>query len=254
MTLVGIPLGIAIGLVLGLVGAGGALLATPLLVLAGNFSFLAASTGALFVVFFASIAALLTRGVAPGIFKRALLAVFLGTAGSIPGAWLSGVISEVTARYVLMAVLLTAAILSWNSHKVATRESSEVATIPMVGLFVFAGFLTGLTGVGGGFILIPGIVRILKLHFHEAVSLSLLVVTGNSLIALATRLLSGVTFTSEELPTVAIVVISAVVGSVVGASMSSKLNRKLIQRSFSMLALVLIAVLAYELSFEVLAP
>lgn len=237
------PIGIAIGIVLGLVGAGGALLATPLLLTVGGFSFAAASTGALFVVFFASIAALLVRDRAGLSYKRAGLAIALGTVGSVPGSFLAQRISDQTAAYLLIGVLALAAVVTWNSDRAHTDENHKPHIFISMALFVFVGFLTGLTGVGGGFVLIPGLVVLLRVPFNKAVALSLLVVSGNSLISIATRFIEGVNLVSSQWVTVAIVVSTAVVGSLIGAKLSTRLNRKIVQRSFSVLAIILCAVI-----------
>jgi uncharacterized membrane protein YfcA len=82
MLAVGLLVGVFIGAVLGIVGSGGALLATPLLVLVGGLSFAEASTGALFVVFFASCTAFVLREKHKVQWKTALTAILLGSIGS----------------------------------------------------------------------------------------------------------------------------------------------------------------------------
>ena len=62
MLLVAIPIGVLIGILLGLVGSGGSLLGTPLLILVGGFSFYDASTSALFIVLISSIGGTGTAG------------------------------------------------------------------------------------------------------------------------------------------------------------------------------------------------
>jgi uncharacterized membrane protein YfcA len=247
---VGLLVGVFIGAVLGIVGSGGALLATPLLVLVGDFSFAEASTGALFVVFFASCTAFALREKHKIQWNTALIAILLGSIGSIPGAWLSTQISETTSSIILVFVLALAAFTTWNSEKTKKLVNESVSRYLLGLLFVFAGLLTGLTGVGGGYILIPGLLILTTLKFREAVSLSLLVVIGNALIALSTRLIQGVRFNLEDGSVISMVVIAAVIGSAVGAKASNKLNRKVVQRGFSILTLGLIVLVAFESSIR----
>ena len=246
MLAVGLLVGVVIGTVLGIVGSGGALLATPLLVLVGGLTFAEASTGALFVVFFASCTALALRKTYKLHWKTALVAILLGSIGSIPGSWLAIQISELASAITLMAVLALASFATWNSEKTKPLANKAASRLLLAGLFVFAGLLTGLTGVGGGYILLPGLLILTTLQFREAVSLSLLIVVGNSLIALSTRLIEGVRFNFEDGSVITMVVLAAVIGSAVGAKISNKLNRKVTQRGFSLLTLALIALVAIE--------
>ncbi len=246
MLAVGLLVGVVIGAVLGIVGAGGSLLATPLLVLVGNFTFAEASTGALFVVFFASSTAFVLRKRDNLHWKTALIAILLGSIGSIPGAWLATQISELASSFVLMAVLALASFATWNSEKTKSRVSESAGRLLLAFVFIFAGLLTGLTGVGAGYILLPALLILTSLKFREAVSLSLLVVIGNALVALSTRLIQGVRFNLEDGSVISMVVIAAVIGSAVGAKISNKLNRKVVQRGFSILTLGLIVLVAFE--------
>lgn len=242
----GLPIGVAIGIVLGLVGSGGAILATPLLVLVGNFSFALASTGALFVVFFASVTAVLLRGVKKTHLKIALIGIALGAVGAVPGAWLANQISEGAALVILVGILVLAAIASWNNEALPKSSSKLLNRILLVTLFVLTGLLTGLTGVGGGYILIPGLLVLTALGFRESVSVSLLIIIGNSLISLAIRFSQDVEISIDQTQVIAIVVVSAIIGSVIGAKLSFKTNRKIAQRSFAILALALALVVTLE--------
>jgi uncharacterized membrane protein YfcA len=49
------------------------------------------------------------------------------------------------------------------------------------------GAVTGVLGVGGGFLAVPALVGVLGMRMRHAVGTSLLVITVNSLAALATR-------------------------------------------------------------------
>lgn len=249
MLLVGLPIGVAIGVLLGLVGSGGAILTTPLLVLIGNFTFAMASTGALFVVLFASITAAILRGVKKSHFKTATSAALLGSFGSIPGAWLANQISESTALVILVAVLVLASFTSWNNEGITKVSNKWLARTSLVILFVLTGFLTGLTGVGGGYILIPGLLMLTAIGFREAVSISLLIIIANSLVSLVVRFSQSIALSTNEVQVISIVVLAAVIGSVFGAKLSVKINRRVAQRGFAVLALVLAAVVTFEIVF-----
>jgi len=85
---------------------------------------------------------------------------------------------------VLFAVLMVAASLSMIRRKSPTQEPQEsqmnAASLAAYGLGI--GLVTGLLGAGGGFLLIPVLVVLMRLPMKTAVGTSLLIIAMNSLI------------------------------------------------------------------------
>lgn len=100
------------------------------------------------------------------------------------------------------------------------------------------GFLTGLFGVGGGFVIVPALALALALPMPEAIGTSLLVIAINSAFALATRLATSSIDWSVSLP----FTLAAMAGVLSGSKISDRLDA---ERSLRWFAGLLIAVAAY---------
>lgn len=226
--------GAVLGLVLGLLGGGGGVLAVPLLVAIG-LPFLQASTVSLVVVGTGAAAALVPHHRARRVdWPVGLTFGALGAAGSILGAWLaarmptpillgglaallvagasamlsSGLRARAAARSAYAGTSPGAAAepapvedpehllydgpeLAERTIAIATREqeapSSTRITPRVVGLASAVGVVTGLFGVGAGFVVVPALVAAMKLPVKRATATALVVIVMNSLVALAVR-------------------------------------------------------------------
>lgn len=247
MLLLSIPIGILIGAVLGLVGSGGALMSTPLLIMIGGFSFRDASTSALFVVLTSSILALWLRDT-DGISKKvAFSAIAWGTVGSPIGVWVSSFLPSQDSKILLTCILLLAAYLTWSSDK-REHDSTRGPAHPALAaaLFIFVGFMTGLTGIGGGYLIVPVLLLVLRVDFHLAIATSLVVVTFNTLVSLALRVSQGLDFNAEQWGSTAVIVTAALIGTAVGSVFSRRLNHAVVQRLFAILLVVLSSGLVWQ--------
>jgi uncharacterized membrane protein YfcA len=100
------------------------------------------------------------------------------------------------------------------------------------------GFLTGLFGVGGGFIIVPALTLALKLPMPEAIGTSLLVIVINSATALTTRIATASIDWAVTIP----FVVTAIAGVLVGGRIADRLDPK---RSLRWFAALLVAVAIY---------
>ena len=101
------------------------------------------------------------------------------------------------------------------------------------------GFLTGLFGVGGGFVIVPALALLLGLSMPVAIGTSLLVITINSAVALASRI---AIFTTIDWAVTIPFTISAVVGVLVGGRLAGRLDP---QKSLRWFVLLLVGVAIY---------
>ncbi|MFE6505047.1 TSUP family transporter, partial [Kitasatospora sp. NPDC057738] len=104
------------------------------------------------------------------------------------------------------------------------------------------GAVTGLLGVGGGFLAVPALVSVLRLPMRKAVGTSLVVIVVNSVVSLGTRL--TVTDISVDPAVFGPFVGAAVLGAWDGKRLAAKLSGAALQRAF---AVVLLAVAAFML-------
>ncbi|MDF3149753.1 sulfite exporter TauE/SafE family protein, partial [Streptomyces sp. T21Q-yed] len=104
------------------------------------------------------------------------------------------------------------------------------------------GAVTGVLGVGGGFLAVPALVNVVGLRMRSAVGTSLLVITVNSLVALAARSGSAV---SLDWTTVGPFAAAAILGAWDGKRLAAKVSGGTLQRIF---AYVLLAVAVFMLA------
>lgn len=188
--------GTATGIVLGLFGSGGSIIATPALLYLLDVapkSAIAMSLGIVAVT--ATIAAL--DNWKRGNVDVSVAAVFglFGVAGTYAGARL-GVVTPVVIQLVVFALVMYAA--AWRMLKPArlavpasVSASGGAAALPCTGLFspcmahmalhgVGVGVLTGFVGVGGGFLIVPALVLLSRIPMKIAVGTSLAIVAAKS--------------------------------------------------------------------------
>ena len=111
-------------------------------------------------------------------------------------------------------------------------DTNMVVKVIVAGSVV--GFLTGFFGVGGGFVIVPGLVLALGFTMPEAIGTSLLVITINSVVALSTRLQTG----SIEWGTVVPFSVASLLGVIVGSRLASTRDSSSLQRWFVALLVI----------------
>lgn len=102
------------------------------------------------------------------------------------------------------------------------------------GIGVATGLFSGLLGVGGGLIMVPGMTQLLKLRQHEAVGTSLLVIIPIAVVGALVLSRSH----DVDGPVGAILAVAAIIGAVAGARLSRMLSDRALRRLFAIAALV----------------
>lgn len=228
----GLLLGISIGTVLGVVGAGGAILAVPGLVAVMGLSATAATTSSIVIVGAAAFSGAARRVKTKNIdIKTGLIFSLLGFLGTLLGTRLVPLFPD-RVLIILFALLMFAAAIGMWRNQVHDKEITAGAW-PLVILTASGiGILTGLFGIGGGFLIVPALVLILGIKVKLAAGTSLVTITLNSVIALLLRhqywhlvpWSSTLVFTG-----------AAVIASFVTSPIASKLPTKVLARAFSIL-------------------
>jgi uncharacterized membrane protein YfcA len=235
MTLIlGLLLGATVGSVLGLIGAGGAILAVPGLVAVLGLSATAATTSSTIIVGSAALAGVIRRKNS-GTVKVQMGLTFsaIGIAGTFLGTALLKIVPE-NIVLIIFAVLMFSA-----AYALCCRTTPEVAPdspadkprwLAIVVAATVVGILTGLLGIGGGFLIVPALVIFLKVPAKIAAGTSLVAIAANSLLAFLLRFEFW-----DQIPVaeIAIFTLSAIIASVLLTPLSTKLNSKLLQRLFS---------------------
>lgn len=254
-------LGLVIGLTLGALGGGGAVLTVPALVHLLGQDARTATTSSLFIIGTSSLVAAVGHaragrvrwGVGAAFGATGLVA---GVAGSIANQHVDGdVLLLAFAGVVLLAALAMLANTAGPPSDLGGDErpadgrapggpAGRVAKVVVAGLTV--GFMTGFFGVGGGFVIVPALVLVLGLPMPAAVGTSLVVIAINSAGALLAR--AG---TAEfDWAVVVPFTLAAMVGSLGGKRVADRVSGEALTRVF---AVLLIAVGLYTGTTSLLA-
>ena len=260
MLVLSLIFGAVVGFSLGLTGGGGAIFAVPLLVYGLSVGPREAVGVSLAAVGMTAFVGTLERLRAKQVEVRTgLIFAFAGMLGAPFGSWLAGRISE-TLLLVLFAVLmLIVAGRMWlksstNEKSKCNTENGKPPTCPRdsMGQLVFtsrcamllvlvglaAGVLSGLFGVGGGFVIVPALVLFSGMSIHRAVATSLLVITLVSISGVSAHLVAGRTISPD---TTMLFVGGGVAGMFLGNLLGRRISGPALQRAFSV-AIVAVAV------------
>jgi len=175
------PGAIAIGVSLGLLGSGGSIITVPVLVyLLGQDEKLAIA-GSLFVVGNIALAGSLQYVRAKLIDWRNVFVFGLpGMIGTYLGAMIAAYVPGILQLAFFALVMLLASYMMLRPVALSNeaRERRETWKIAIDGLIV--GVITGLVGVGGGFLIVPALVLLGGLTIHTAVATSLVIIALKS--------------------------------------------------------------------------
>ncbi|GAB5495640.1 MAG: sulfite exporter TauE/SafE family protein [Phycisphaerales bacterium] len=234
-----------IGITLGLLGSGGSILTVPILVYLLGKDGKIAITESLAIV--GGIAAF---GVIPHARKKLVqwkIAAYFGvpglfgaSLGSVIGSYLPGALQLV----LFAAVMLTA---SWfmlrktrkDLHQQAEPRPSQAIWIIMLEGFA-VGIMTGIVGVGGGFLIVPSLVLLAGLSMHHAVATSLVVIVANSWAAFARYQFD---MADAGLPidwsTIALFIAVGAFGTFIGKAVGGRINQQALKRLFAVFLIVM---------------
>ncbi len=172
----------AIGAVLGFVGAGGAMLSVPILMYGFGFSAKSATTAALAIVFLAAASGAIPKARKGQILYRdALVIVGLGLVTNFGFATIADDLSDSFISTGFAAVLILAGLSMLRSPKFSEHTRMPISVLIVISLVI--GSITGLFGIGGGFLAIPVLVLFFGTPPAIAAGTSLLIIALNSLIS-----------------------------------------------------------------------
>lgn len=240
--IVALCFGLAIGLAVGAVGGGGAVLAVPVLVYAVGLGVHEATTVSLAVVALgaATGAAAQARGgfvcwASAGWFALA------ASAGSVAGTLANRALGGEALLLLFSAVMVAAARATWTRAGAGAALAGgcpQARVGPLLGAGLGVGALTGLVGVGGGFVVVPTLALGLSFGMREAMATSIVVVAVVSMTGLAAHLAAGGRL---DVPVTAAMGASAMAGAYAGPRLAGRFSTQALGRGFALLV-VLIAV------------
>jgi uncharacterized membrane protein YfcA len=222
----GIASGMFVGFSLGLVGGGGSILAVPLMIyLVGVPSaHLAIGTSALAVA--VNAAANLAQHARHGTVKWHCACVFAtaGVLGAFAGSSLSKMVDgqKLLVLFAILMLVVGGLMLAHRSAagNEAVRLSRQNAP-KLMALGLATGSLSGFFGIGGGFLIVPGLMLATGMPILNAVASSLVAVAAFGVTAAANYALSGFVDWWLALTFIA----GGVLGGVAGARLASTLGK-----------------------------
>lgn len=172
----------AIGAVLGFVGAGGAMLSVPILMYGFGFDAKSATTAALAIVFLAALSGAIPKARKGQILYRdALVIVGLGLTTNFGFASIADELSDSFISTGFALVLILAGLSMLRNPKFSEQTRMPVSVLIVISLVI--GSITGLFGIGGGFLAIPVLVLFFGTPQAIAAGTSLLIIALNSFIS-----------------------------------------------------------------------
>ena len=267
--MISIALGLFVGFVLAITGAGGAILTLPLLVFCLHLKMIdAAPISLLAIMLSAGLAALL--GLRSGVvrYKAATLLATFGVLCAPLGVYVAHQLSEKILAILFSVVLLIVSVRSFQKFRTPTlligddcddpdgcpdddKEKIEPAcavnpatsklfwTAPCTKRLIltggFSGFISGLLGVGGGFIIVPTLHSISNLETRMIVATSLAVITLVSMASAFSYAGSGTILWNIAVPFVG----ATMAGMVLGRMLHSKIPSHIHALIFGVLSSVI---------------
>lgn len=250
MEFAGYAASILVGLVLGLLGGGGSILSIPILVYLFGVEPVLASAYSLFIVGTTSLVGAIPK------YKEQLVHLRTGLIFGLPSIasifitrkWLVPAIPEVivqvegflvTKRILLLGIfavlMVLASIPMIRGKRDMTSANEKFRTFLVVVEGIVIGFLTGLVGAGGGFLIIPALVFLTGLQFKTAVGTSLFIIAINSLMGFIGDLLN---YTMDWKLLLSVTAL-AVVGILIGNKFSRKISAIRLRIAFGWFTLVI---------------
>jgi hypothetical protein len=247
--IIGYFLALVIGLLLGLLGGGGAILTIPVLVYLFHVSPFLATTYSLFIVGMSSGVGAIKNIKNQISFKYILLFGIPSTVAIlvvrnflipiIPDMIISSAKFTLTKDQLIMSffalLMIISGVIMLVRGKIAPKEGKPSAWWTFVIAGYLEGSITGIVGAGGGFIIVPILVFLGKLDIKKAISASLLIVALKSIISF---------FISKQLGEVnwmflSIFTIIAIVGLFIGTFIGKKINTTKLKLIFGIFLIVM---------------
>ena len=255
-----IALGVFVGLSLGLTGGGGAIFAVPLLIFGLGVPAREAVGISLVTVGTTAFVGFLQRARYNMVeFPTGILLAVAGMIGAPIGAWVASFLPESGLLILFSGIMALIAFRMWvksnekpellpvvegdNAGPTCRRDpegrlrwTSQCALLlAVVGLST--GILTGMFGVGGGFIIVPALMFFASMGMQRAIGTSLLIITLVSLSGIANHIVSGRELT---LQTAAFFTSGSLVGLLLGTWLAQRIAGPTLQRVFA-ISIILVA-------------
>jgi uncharacterized membrane protein YfcA len=228
-----LTMGVFVGLALGMFGSGGSILAVPILVYLLGIETKSAIAMSLVIVGFTALTGAIQQWRQKTLCVKA--AVFfsgVGIVGTLAGTWVGLRISD-TWQLILFGLLMVAVAVAMLRRKEADivpgSDECYMRSDLAGGLGAGVGFMTGLLGVGGGFLIVPALNSLGRLKLRLAIGTSLFIIAVNALAGVL-GYLGKVAF---HWPLVAVFLLFSTLGSFLGVQMARRFHVEKLRKGFA---------------------
>jgi len=235
-----------IGMCLAIFGAGGGMLTVPLLAHGMGMPLKSAIAASLWIVVAVSMVALIRQRAWKQIQPK-LLAYFM--AGGVLGSWIGAHLGLAISDAVqgVMFALLVWFVAWWMFRQGAADaaladQSQPCRCLLTLAAGVILGMVTGVLGVGGGFLIVPALIWLGVSDFKVAVSHSLILIVINALVA-GTTYLGRVDLAWQPMLWITVLAAS---GCLAGSAILNRFTTAGLQQAFSLLLLLVGAIMLYD--------
>ncbi len=275
-----LAIGAAVGFLSGMFGVGGGFLITPLLILYNIPPAVAVGTGANQVIATSLSGALAHYKRRTIDFKLGLVLLVGGLIGSTIGAYVFSLLRRWGQLDLVISLLYVAflgtvgSLMLWESISTALRNRNEtealatgnpareiwvhrlpfkvrfevsriyISIIPVIAIGIFIGFLSAIMGVGGGFIMVPAMIYILKVPTNVVVGTSLFQII---FVSAYTTMIHATANNTVDVVLASCLMIGGVAGAQYGANVGQKLRGEQLRALLALLVISVALRLAYGL-------
>ncbi|MCU0329803.1 MAG: sulfite exporter TauE/SafE family protein [Candidatus Kapabacteria bacterium] len=248
-------LAVAIGVSLGMLGAGGAIVAVPAMVYLDGIDAPLAGGYALFIVTVAS-SVVSIPSIRNGLIRWDAVTLF-GLPASLVVIGMRSLVQPLIPKHFggsldrqdvlmfLFGIVLITAGSAMLRHTTEARPPSTAAPWKLVMLGSGVGVLTGLLGVGGGFLITPALVIWAGMDMRMAIATSLVLIAINGAVAVTGDIIAGMTYDWSYVLTFTILTTAGILG---GARLGKRISVPTLKAAFGWLVMLLgVATLLQEI-------
>lgn len=234
---------IGIGMALGLTGAGGSILTLPVLVYLADIPPREAVGLSLLIVGSAALVGAWQRVRTGEVhLKAAGTFVMSGMVGAVLGSKLTPLLSPTALMLSFASLMVVVALRMLLAGKSSVQPAPECKPLRCLLAGGAVGVLTGFLGVGGGFLLMPALVKFARLPLRTATGTSLAIIACNSAVGFVSHL------GDAPVPWLlaAVFAIIAAAGVLMGGKVASKLPENTLRKAFAIFVLLVAALVIWQ--------
>jgi uncharacterized protein len=241
-------IGLVAGFLSGLLGVGGGVILLPLLVFVGGIPLKVATGTSLVHVFAASATGMYShhrRGMVD--LKAGLYLGLAGSGGGFLGTWLSVPFAVRGLQLIFLLVVASAVIMLMVPLNIEDDgyRKGEFNKLLAIGIGLGVGCLVGLLGVGGGFILVPLMIYLLRIPLRITIGTSLWVIFISSMVTMIAKFKVG----QIDLAATLLVVSGSIVGTLLGSHTSRRIATGLLKKILICVLGLILLMVGYQTFF-----